>query len=189
MYSALCPIHCTLQVCIPFLLFCLGVDPKLDTTRLSTILADLGSRPTASATPLPPSPTHHKPTPDERGLLGKENVPKISQDGATHLGASSGQDKVLENQDVLGLRAGRVLSLLVTPLATGNKRRADRYQSTPKLSLVLSGCHAVLQFLGETESIQGSLLDTGEENTLLIYILHAVLIYAAYSTNIYCIQY
>ena len=179
-----------LQVCIPFLFFCLGVDPKLDTTRLPTILADLGSRPPASAAPLPPSPLQHKPAPDERGSLGslgKENVPKVSQDGATHLGSSVGQDKLSETQDASGLRAGRVLSLLATPFAMGNKRRADRYQSTPKLSLVLSGCHAVLQFLGETDSIQGSLLETGEENTVLTYCMKdSVLVYRPPCDNWKC---
>jgi hypothetical protein len=135
------------QVCIPFLLFCLGVDPKLDLSALPSILADVASR---NHTPATPNGTPHL----NQVTQNKENVPTS--------GRPTGQEKTPSGQGLGSLRAGRLLALLSTSLSSSGKK-SDRYPNTPKFSVVLSGCHALLQFLGFEGKLQGSLLDTDAE--------------------------
>ena len=60
-------------------------------------------------------------------------------------------------------RAGRLLTLLGS---SSPGKRSDRlYQNTPKLGLVMSGCQAVLQFVGCNDILHGSSLDTSIYNT------------------------
>ena len=163
------------QVCVPFLLFCLGMDPKLDMSKLSTVLADLGSRPAGAVTSAPATLSSHG-TAEDRVSLGKENVPRTPQDHAPLSGHPAGQEKTPSGLDGPAASAGKVLSLLASPSPSPSKKKSDRYQSTPKLALVLSGCHAVLQFLGKKEVIQGSLLETGIHvqymcSTLYVHVL------------------
>ena len=131
------------QVCIPFLLFCLGVDPKLDLSKLPTILADVGS-----ATP----------TKMIRVTQNKENVPTSD--------CPTGQAKSLSGQGHDSSHTGQLLALLSSLSTSPSGKKSNRYQSTPGLSLVISGCHAVLQFLGCDEKLCGSLLDTAHAGVM-----------------------
>lgn len=140
------------------------MDPKLDMSKLSTVLADLGSRPAGVMTSAPITLSSHS-TAEDRVNLGKENVPRTPQDHTPLSGHPAGQEKTPSGLDGPAARAGKVLSLLASPSSSPSKKKSDRYQSTPKLPLVLSGCHAVLQFLGRKDGVQGSLLETG----MLVY--------------------
>ena len=146
---SLCLFKCT-QVCIPFLLFCLGVDPKLDLSALPSILAEVASKNHSSSTP---NGTPHL----NQVSQNKENLPTS--------GRPTGQEKALSGQGLGSLRAGRLLTLLNSSQSSSGKK-SDRYSTTPHVSVVLSGCHALLQFLGFGGKLQGSLLDAG------IYIVH-----------------
>ena len=76
------------------------------------------------------------------------------------LGCPVGQGKGVSGQQSGAARSGRLLALLSSGSA-GSGKKSDRYQNTPRLGLVMSGCHAVLQFVGCAENVSGSLLDTG----------------------------
>ena len=57
-------------------------------------------------------------------------------------------------------------SLIASPrtpahTASSKKHGSDRYQSIPSLPLVVSGCHALLQFLGGKGAVSQSLLKEG----------------------------
>ena len=151
------------QVCIPFLLFCVGVDPKQDLSRLPSILADLGSR----------GPAHTPPTPN-RAHLNVEGKGQVAQnkENVPTSGRPADQQKTVSGSTLaFHGRSGQVLSLLSSSShSSSGKKKSDRYQSVPKLSLVLSGCHAVLLFLGYEEKLQGSLLDTGSCSTCTMYV-------------------
>ena len=121
------------------------MDPKLDLSALPSILADVASR---NHTPATPNGTPHL----NQVTQNKENVPTS--------GRPTGQEKTPSGQGLGSLRAGRLLALLSTSLSSSGKK-SDRYPNTPKFSVVLSGCHALLQFLGFEGKLQGSLLDTG----------------------------
>ena len=128
------------------------MDPKLDLSTLPSILADLCTHsPTHSSTLS--NGTHHF----GKSLVSqnKENVPTSSR--------PAGQEKTPPGQGLplRSSRAGQLLSLLSSPSNSSSSKKSDRYQGIPKLSLVLSGCHAVLQFLGCHEKLPGTLLGTG----------------------------
>ena len=121
----------------------------MDLSKLSSILSDSAS------------------SGNGRGMLhvgkmspvpqNKENVPTSECPVGQTVKAPSGQGF----ETPASFKAGRLLTLLSNLSLSSSGKKSDRYQSTPKLSLVLSGCHAVLQFLGFQEKLQGSLLDTG----------------------------
>ena len=123
------------------------MDPKLDLGKLPSLLADLGSL----APPTPNGPA--TPTPGNGPVVqDKENVPSS--------GCPVGQGKGVSGQQSGAARSGRLLALLSSG-SPGSGKKSDRYQNTPRLGLVMSGCHAVLQFVGCAENVSGSLLDTG----------------------------
>lgn len=102
--------------------------------------------------PAPPTATSRQGK--SRVSQNKENVPAS--------GCPTGQEKAPSGQDLPPLsKAGQLLSLFTSRASTSSSKKSDRYQSPPKLSVVLSGCQAVLQFLGYEEKLHGSLLDTG----------------------------
>ena len=45
--------------------------------------------------------------------------------------------------------------------SSSKKRSGDRYQATPSLEMVLSGCQAVLQFVGAKDEVPGSTIKPG----------------------------
>ena len=146
------------QVCIPFLLFCLGVDPKLDLNKLPSVLSELGlswNQPSHNRT----SGDH--PASKPQVTQDKENVPTAITRPTGQLKAQSGQG--FESSS----RAGRLLTLLSS---LSPAKKPERYQGTPRLPLVLSGCHALLLFLGCDEKLPGSILDSGMHVQCTIHI-------------------
>ena len=161
------------QVCIPFLMYCLGLDPKFDLSQLSTTLSDLNSHRTISSTCTPNQPNSHT-TPMSHSrttpVSGSHSTP-------TPTGESTNKESgVLPSpQDRLGTpvtghnslsKTGSFFSLIASPrtpahTASSKKHGSDRYQSIPSLPLVVSGCHALLQFLGGKGAVSQSLLKEG----------------------------
>ena len=133
------------------------MDPKLDLTTLPSLFTDLVSKTPPTCAPAPPTATPRQGK--SRVSQNKENVPAS--------GCPTGQEKTTSGQDMPPLsKAGQLLSLFTTRAGTSSSKKSDRYQSPPKLSVVLSGCQAVLQFLGIEEKLHGSLLDTGKYGLL-----------------------
>ncbi|CAI7994293.1 Telomere-associated protein RIF1 [Geodia barretti] len=144
------------QVCVPFLLFCLGVDPKLDLSKLPSVLADLGSW--THPTPLSLPPPDRLPT-----NQNKENLPAPR--------CPTGQGKTGSLEHGFSGRAGRLLTMLSS---SSPGKKSDRlYQNTPKLGLVMSACQAVLQFVDSDVTLHGSLLDT-DGGSCVVYPKNAV---------------
>ena len=129
------------------------MDPKLDLTILPSLFTELVSKTPPTLAPAPPTVTPR--LGKTRVSQNKENVPAS--------GRPTGQDKTPSGQDFPPplSKAGQLLSLFTSRASTSSSKKSDRYQSPPKLSVVLSGCQAVLQFLAYEERLHGSLLDTG----------------------------
>ena len=52
------------------------------------------------------------------------------------------------------------------------KKSGDRYQSPPNVAMVMTGCHALLQFTGSKDEVPHSLIKSGDRHmTLLLNLL------------------
>lgn len=102
------------QVCIPFLLLCLGLDPKLDTSQLASLIA-------------------------ESGVAIDVQSPSKSRSNSGGVSAK-----------------GRLFAMVISA------NMSQFPVSTPTLRMLLTGCHAIMQFTGNQESVEGSLIQLGE---------------------------
>ena len=129
------------------------MDPKLDLSKLPSVLADLGSW--THPTPLSLPPPDRLPT-----NQNKENLPAPR--------CPTGQGKTGSLEHGFSGRAGRLLTMLSS---SSPGKKSDRlYQNTPKLGLVMSACQAVLQFVDSDVTLHGSLLDTGIDCIILFWL-------------------
>ena len=153
------------QACIPFLMFCLGLDPKSDLSQLSSVLSDLNSHKPISSTYTLNQPNSHT-TPVSHS---RTNSTPVEESTSKESGVLPSPQDRLESP-VAGhnslSKAGSLFSLITSPrtpaYTPGSKKRgSDRYQSVPSLPVVVSGCHAMLQFLGGKGAISQSLLKEG----------------------------
>ena len=135
----------SLQICIPFLLLCLGVDPKSDLSEVPCAISEVKLRPEGQSSKVdlqttPPS------TP--------ENAPNRTDDISS---------EVMSTPQNL---SGSLFSLVTTPKTPRPpavaRRGGDRYQTAPTLPMFLTGCHAMLRFLGCQDTVLGSLIPAGE---------------------------
>ena len=162
--SVLIGVILLLQICIPFLMFCLGLDPKLDISQLATSVN--------STTMLNHSHSHTTPVshPHTTPVSHSNTTPACSTPTAmqtTSIASGVSQDRV--ELSVTGQKSfSTSLSLVASPATprrtpSPNKHSSNRYQSVPSLSMVVSGCHAVLQFLGVgMGQVAQSLIEQGE---------------------------
>ena len=153
-----------LQICIPFLMFCLGLDPKLDISQLATSVN--------STTMLNHSHSHTTPKshPHTTPMSHSNTTPACSTPAAaqtTSIASGVSQDRV-ELSITEQKSFSTSLSLVASPATprrtpSPNKHSSNRYQSVPSLPMVVSGCHAVLQFLGVgMGQVAQSLIEQGE---------------------------
>lgn len=161
------------QVCVPFLLFCLGLDPKLDLSKLAaTIQGLVSSGPILN--PVPESSTQggslgHEPilTADKENVQTPVTPVSLSNSPVITSLEQSHNTSVLEKSFV---KAGTLLSLVTSPQAPSvsqlgggrGGRSSERYQVPPTTGMILSGCQAVLLFLGGRKEVPGSLVKPGE---------------------------
>ena len=152
-----------LQICIPFLMFCLGLDPKLDISQLATSVnstTTLNHQSHSHTTPV--SHPHTMP------MSHSNTTPVCSTPTPTTSYASGvSQDRV--ELSISGQKSlSTPLSLVTSPATprrtpSPNKHGSNRYQTVPSLPMVVSGCHAVLQFLGVgMGQVAQSLIEQGE---------------------------
>ena len=146
-----------MQVCVPFLLFTLGLDPKSDLSKLPSLISELVS-------PKPDSASSSLVSPATKESLNKENV--LSPVSTSQANPDTFQDK--SDTSVLGRsfsRTGGLFSLMASPRTPQARSRGkgDRYHAFQNFKVVLSGCVAVLQFLGVRieEAVPESLVNIG----------------------------
>lgn len=113
------------QVCIPFLMLCIGLDPKSDISLLSSIIAEHGI--------------------NSRGSKEGDQDTRLS---AGQVNGTSGQ-------------SGRLLAALFTGSGGGGSGHLSG--TTPSLKMLLTGCHAIMQFTSsDPDPVPSSLIQTGE---------------------------
>ena len=145
-------------------MFCLGLDPKLDISQLATSVN--------STTTLNHSHSHTTPVshPHSTPMSHSNTTPACSTPTAmqtTSIASGISQDRV--ELSITGQKSfSTSLSLVASPATprrtpSPNKHSSNRYQSVPSLPMVVSGCHAVLQFLGVgMGQVTQSLIEQGE---------------------------
>lgn len=52
------------------------------------------------------------------------------------------------------------------------KKSSDRYQAPPNISMVMTGCHALLKFTGFEKELPHSLIESGDCHMTISYIVH-----------------
>ena len=159
------------QVCVPFLLFSLGVDPKLDLSQLPTFVSNLNtSRPYSTPQTLE---SDHSST-DNKSV----SSPSMDKENCLTLSPERTQDPLQDGLGTPGMerrRCGFLLSLALSARSqssqsSSKKRSGDRYQTTPSLEMVLSGCQAALQFVGVKDELPGSMIKTGWSHYFLVLV-------------------
>lgn len=123
-------------------MLCLGLDPKSDLTQLSLILAE-------SVSSSVPRVCH--PVQDTTYTSGQANGVAVQDTALT-----SGQANGVASRP-------RLLAAMLSSMGGSGQPPV----ATPTLTMVLTGCDAMLQLIGsEEEAIAGSLIQSGDSHVI-----------------------
>ena len=148
-------------------MLCLGLDPKSDISQLSAQISHLYSS-NPDSTPLSrnesvTTPISHShtlklavtPTPSS-SVKSNTSTPNVSQNKSLSASGRRGH-----------FRIGSLVTLLNSPRTPrpfqdeGKKKSREHYLKPPTVAMVITGCHALLQFTGGRDEMEHSLIETG----------------------------
>ena len=132
-------------------MLCLGLDPKADLSHISSILAKSES----SLVPPAVAKTGHDHT-------SKHTHGPSHTDDSTH-GPSHTKDRTHGPSHTAGQANGvGIKPRLLTAILSTSEGSGQNSMTTPTIAMVLTGCRAIMQFVGNKEAISGSLIQSGE---------------------------
>ena len=146
------------------------MDPKLDLSQLPTFISKLTtSRPYSNSETSESDLSTTENKSFSSNSLDKENLSTPTPE-RTH--SEDATENGLVTPVTERRRSGFLLSLVssVRTQSSSKKKSADRYQATPSLEMVLSGCQAVIQFVGGNEELPGSVIKPGWSCDLCVLI-------------------
>lgn len=125
-------------------MFCLDLDPKSDINPLSSLISEKGI--------------------NCMFRFGSRSTPKSDSCSTPTLKHSAPAQTL---QDALQCTPGQSTGLLAAISPPGTTIGNPYYLATPTLPMLLTGCHAILQFTGNKEQIPESLIESGDNHVIL----------------------